>query len=624
MGCSGSKGATGRNRKEWSDEDSFETPRLLDEALEIKGGVLSNLEFPLTIADPNLPDCPLIAVSQGFITLTGYTRKECVGANCRFMLSGVPPAMIDHETRFASRAFCTTAVSGSVFRSDKHQTFRKPWWPDHVDDGQVLCVQANAKKNGTIFRNMFFMKQVTLTTKSYILALHMDASSIGITSGEVDAEIDLELGRKAYAELIRNMTVVEQILNKLPFTRKRASAGSPTSPKTNSVDAAKRLAKYPSETSCRSVSPTANGFPAGSAGSGTNPSIDGLGEVPVRTPWDPRRFKRVQSLQRAERNLGEVALYTDTADNSPCAVKLMPLNWVGRCHSEFLSRYPRASEHPWFDICTCARLTEAGFPNVVAFKGVFITADKLQFVQEFANGGDLFDWIVQSQKKRVQERSANSKSGLPLQADEQERLRRHDRFVCLIFRKVLEALQRLHQTARIVHRDLSLENVMLHRPEGASTDSPPDIKLVDFGMARDLTAAEHWVEYDNKRPAVGKVMYTAPELHEPRLSQDQEAVDVYAAGVILYCLLCEDYPWLTSEPGEDEYHDIFLQSGIEYFVNRRRVRGGCVARDMISPEALDVIRDMWAFDPQDRARLTDPTIDARSVWRHAWWWRRRL
>ena len=39
----------------------------------------------MAIADPNLPDCPLIYVNPAFAKLTGYPAEEVVGQNCRFL-----------------------------------------------------------------------------------------------------------------------------------------------------------------------------------------------------------------------------------------------------------------------------------------------------------------------------------------------------------------------------------------------------------------------------------------------------------------------------------------------------------------------------------------------------------
>jgi PAS domain S-box-containing protein len=37
------------------------------------------------IADPTLPDCPIVFASDPFLRLTGYRREEVLGRNCRFL-----------------------------------------------------------------------------------------------------------------------------------------------------------------------------------------------------------------------------------------------------------------------------------------------------------------------------------------------------------------------------------------------------------------------------------------------------------------------------------------------------------------------------------------------------------
>jgi len=39
----------------------------------------------ITIADPNLPDCPIVYVNDAFCKITGYARDETIGRNCRFL-----------------------------------------------------------------------------------------------------------------------------------------------------------------------------------------------------------------------------------------------------------------------------------------------------------------------------------------------------------------------------------------------------------------------------------------------------------------------------------------------------------------------------------------------------------
>lgn len=37
------------------------------------------------ICDPNLPDCPIVFASDGFLEMTEYGRFEVLGRNCRFL-----------------------------------------------------------------------------------------------------------------------------------------------------------------------------------------------------------------------------------------------------------------------------------------------------------------------------------------------------------------------------------------------------------------------------------------------------------------------------------------------------------------------------------------------------------
>ncbi|WP_338740113.1 PAS domain-containing sensor histidine kinase [Haloplanus salilacus] len=46
---------------------------------------VTNATIGITIADPSQPDNPLIYVNDGFCELTGYSRDEILGQNCRFL-----------------------------------------------------------------------------------------------------------------------------------------------------------------------------------------------------------------------------------------------------------------------------------------------------------------------------------------------------------------------------------------------------------------------------------------------------------------------------------------------------------------------------------------------------------
>lgn len=40
---------------------------------------------PMCLADPDAPDCPVVAVNDAFVDLTGYRREDILGRNCRFL-----------------------------------------------------------------------------------------------------------------------------------------------------------------------------------------------------------------------------------------------------------------------------------------------------------------------------------------------------------------------------------------------------------------------------------------------------------------------------------------------------------------------------------------------------------
>ena len=48
---------------------------------------VERIQQNFVICDPNLPDCPIVFASDGFIELTEYPRHEVLGRNCRSVSS---------------------------------------------------------------------------------------------------------------------------------------------------------------------------------------------------------------------------------------------------------------------------------------------------------------------------------------------------------------------------------------------------------------------------------------------------------------------------------------------------------------------------------------------------------
>ncbi|CAK0894693.1 unnamed protein product, partial [Prorocentrum cordatum] len=56
---------------------------------------VADCPFCVTVADPGEEDCPLVAVSDEFLRITGYGKAQVLGRNCRFLNEGCPADLHD-------------------------------------------------------------------------------------------------------------------------------------------------------------------------------------------------------------------------------------------------------------------------------------------------------------------------------------------------------------------------------------------------------------------------------------------------------------------------------------------------------------------------------------------------
>eukprot|EP00932_Pfiesteria_piscicida_P012820 SRR837773.2426.p2 GENE.SRR837773.2426~~SRR837773.2426.p2 ORF type:complete len:263 (+),score=81.81 SRR837773.2426:17-805(+) len=185
----------------WTEDHSRRLQEAINELFGGKEGEhLRDLKFSLSIADPGLPDCPLIGCSEGFCELTGYDMDYIVGRNCRFLIDPVPDDTVNKGVRVIAKDYV------NCVRDRKDYEMPDEQWQDfmpkgrHKDSG-VFCLQTNSKKDGTLFRNMFYLKEVSVNDRPYIIGLQT----------EVD---DRELPRlhEACRLVDRNMVQVQKIL----------------------------------------------------------------------------------------------------------------------------------------------------------------------------------------------------------------------------------------------------------------------------------------------------------------------------------------------------------------------------------------------------------------------------
>uniref|UniRef100_A0A8C6MNC4 non-specific serine/threonine protein kinase n=1 Tax=Moschus moschiferus TaxID=68415 RepID=A0A8C6MNC4_MOSMO len=163
-------------------------------------------------------------------------------------------------------------------------------------------------------------------------------------------------------------------------------------------------------------------------------------------------------------------------------------------------------------------------PNIVKLHEVYETDAEIYLIMEYVQGGDLFDAITESVK--FPEREA-----------------------ALLLTDLCRALVHLHDK-RIVHRDLKPENLLVQRNEDKSTT----LKLADFGLAKHVVRPIFTV--------CGTPTYVAPEI----LSEKGYGleVDMWAAGVILYILLCGFPPFRSPERDQEELFNIIQLGRFEF------------------------------------------------------------
>ncbi|MEE6484111.1 hypothetical protein FKM82_013757 [Ascaphus truei] len=129
---------------------------------------------------------------------------------------------------------------------------------------------------------------------------------------------------------------------------------------------------------------------------------------------------------------------------------------------------------------------------------------KIYMVMELAEGGDIFDCILQSG---------------PLPEDR----------VQVLFRQLVEAIRYLHSCG-VAHRDLKCENALL--------DQGCTLKLTDFGFAKLLPTS--YTELT--RTFCGSTAYAAPEVLQG-VPHDSRKGDIWSMGVVLYVMLSASLPF---------------------------------------------------------------------------------
>jgi serum/glucocorticoid-regulated kinase 3 len=186
-------------------------------------------------------------------------------------------------------------------------------------------------------------------------------------------------------------------------------------------------------------------------------------------------------------------------------------------------------------------------PFLVSLQYSFQTPDKLYFVMDFVNGGELF-FHLQQERAFTEQRA---------------------RFYAA---EITSAIGYLHKLD-IIYRDLKPENILLDR-EG-------HIRLTDFGLCKVMLSTEG--REGRTATFCGTPEYLAPEVL--RREPYTKAVDWWCLGSVLYEMLCARPPFYSRDV--NEMYDNILNRSLRFIGN-------------VSERAKNVIEQLLRKSPSER------------------------
>nr|AML78154.1 putative LOV domain-containing protein [Philonotis fontana] len=142
---------------------------------------LTRIQQSFVLSDPNLPDMPIVFASDVFCDLTGYSREEVVGRNCRFL-------------------------QGPDTNPEDVQKIRQA-----IEEEQACTVKIlNYRKDKTPFYNYLHVAPVRSCggKVAYYVGVQLEV-------GEVDTDTSQEIGMSAHAKQLGAVGVVRVAVRSL-------------------------------------------------------------------------------------------------------------------------------------------------------------------------------------------------------------------------------------------------------------------------------------------------------------------------------------------------------------------------------------------------------------------------
>ncbi|KAK9813840.1 hypothetical protein WJX73_001401 [Symbiochloris irregularis] len=213
-------------------------------------------------------------------------------------------------------------------------------------------------------------------------------------------------------------------------------------------------------------------------------------------------YSNIQVLGQG--TFGVVARAMDTRTNPPMEVAVKLLR-RGNFIRDFRTYVKREIVHQ----------SSLRHPFIIGLREVTLLRKHLAIVMEFAEGGDLYKYVLKQRPVT----------------------RLHESIARWIFQQLIIGVDYCHQMG-VANRDLKLENLLLDRDHN---NRRPLLKICDFGYSK----------HELNSPAttgVGTPIYMAPEIIYGSSRYDAKQADIWSVGIILYTILYGRYPFNSNDP----------------------------------------------------------------------------
>ena len=221
-------------------------------------------------------------------------------------------------------------------------------------------------------------------------------------------------------------------------------------------------------------------------------------------------------------------------------------------------------------------------PNIIKTYKVIENEKNYFIIMEYCQGGELFNYIVDKEK-----------------LDENE--------ASMFFFQLINALEYIHSLG-IAHRDLKPENLLLIKNK--------IIKIIDFGLSNYFNG-EH-----NLETPCGSPSYASPEIIKGE-AYNGFCIDIWAAGIIMFAMLCGYLPFDDDEEEEDDSNEENKSDGNNKNRNnfsssneesnesdnevlfQRILEGKVDFPDYLSKDSIDLMKRILVIEPEKRIQIKD-------------------